>query len=93
MNPKTFRKAALYLMNLKVGDGYPNQDGNFVMCVKHSNKKVVFSNGQTFRYKTKNNNRYLVGELTGMFGLYGDTYYVAVLDVMKWFENRTKINV
>ena len=70
MNPKTFRKAALYLMNLKVGDGYPNQDGNFVMCVKHSNKKVVFSNGQTFRYKTKNNNRYLVGELTGMFGLF-----------------------
>lgn len=93
MNPKTFRKAALYLMNLKVGDGYQNQYGDFVMCVKHSNKKVVFSNGQTFRYKTKNNNRYLVGEPTGLVGLYGDTYYIAILDVMKWFDTRTKVNV
>lgn len=93
MNPKTFRKAALYLMNLKVGDGYQNQDGNFVICVKHTKKKIVMSDGNTFRYGVKNGNVYMVGEPTGNVGLLSDTYYVAVVEVMKWFESRTKVKV
>jgi hypothetical protein len=93
MNPKSFRKAALYIMNLKVGDGYLNQNGNFVMCVKHSKKKVVLSNGQIFRYKVKHGNRYLVGDATGMVGLKSDTFYLAVLEVMTWFESRSKVKV
>lgn len=92
MNSKLFHKAALYLMNIKVGDGYQNKDGDFVMCIKRTDKKVVFSNGQTFRYKNKNNNRFLVGEPTGLVGLYADTYYIAVLDVMKWFVDSTKVH-
>ena len=93
MNPKTFRKAALYLMNLKVGDGYLNQAGNFVMCVKHTKKKLVMSDGNIFRYGVKNGNVYMVGEPTGIVGLLSDSYYVAVVEVMNWFESRRKSKV
>ena len=93
MDSKTFRKAALYMMNLKVGDGYQNQDGNFVICVKHTKKKIVMSDGNTFRYGVRKGNIYMVGEPTGNVGLLSDTYYVAVVDVVKWFESRDKVKV
>lgn len=91
MNPKLFRKAALYIMNLKVGDGYVTSQGEFTICVKHTKKKIVMSNGFVFKYKTKNQNSYLVGEPTGLSSLHCDTFYISVLDVAKWFQDRKKV--
>jgi hypothetical protein len=93
MDSKLFQKAALYLMKLKVGDGFQDRSGRFVICVKNGRKKLVLSNGEVFFHKSKNGNRYMIGKPTGMGGLMSDTFYLTLFEIMDWMKSRVKVKV